>query len=147
MSWNWKRSVEDDLRLHESRKEALTNIREKYNILKEESTAVKTSNLSAAPTSGGMSRTEEKIIANQAERDKLAAAYKSTLKRIRLIERGLEQLTPVQRTCLDRFYIHSARGNIDKLCQELGYERSRVYQIRDEALYRLTIALHGETET
>ena len=47
---------------------------------------------------------------------------------------------------LDRFYIHPARGNAGRLCEELCMERANVYRRKDQALRRFTMALYGWEE-
>ena len=59
---------------------------------------------------------------------------------------GLEVLTDDERKVLDRFYINPARGNVDRLCEEFGIEKSQVYARKDSALHHFTICLYGCAE-
>ena len=45
-----------------------------------------------------------------------------------------------------RFYMHPERGNVERLCGELGLEKSAVYDRREKALRRFTLALYGGSE-
>lgn len=146
MSWNWKKTLEDELRMHERRRDALENIREKRCILEEEFTALKSATMSAVPISGGLSRNEDRQINNIVERDRLASAFRTTAARVRLIDRALKSLDERQLRCIQHFYIRPAE-TLEELCQELGYEKSRIYQLRDEALYRLAVTLYGGVES
>lgn len=60
---------------------------------------------------------------------------------------GLAVLDGEERLVLERFYIHRAKGNVERLCDELHLEKSRVYELKDKALRHFTIALYGLTET
>lgn len=48
---------------------------------------------------------------------------------------------------MDRFYINPAKGNLDRLCEELFLEKSAAYRRKDAALRKFTIALCGVTES
>ncbi len=63
------------------------------------------------------------------------------------MEAGLEILGAEDRLVLERFYVHPERGSVERLCGELGLEKSAVYSRRDKALRRFTLALYGGSET
>ena len=62
------------------------------------------------------------------------------------MESGLGVLDEDERLVLDRFYIHRSKGNVNRLCEELGVEKPTVYRRRNRALYLFTIALYGAIE-
>jgi hypothetical protein len=55
----------------------------------------------------------------------------------------LEGLDDRERLVLERFYIQRTRGHVERLMDELHFEKSRVYQCKDEALYKFTISMYG----
>ena len=59
------------------------------------------------------------------------------------VEKALQALTPEEDLVLSRLYIYPRRGNIDRLCQELGVEQSSVYRRRDKALGKFCVAIYG----
>ena len=59
------------------------------------------------------------------------------------VEKALQALTPEENLVLSRLYIYPRRGNIDRLCQELGVEQSSVYRRRDKALGKFCVAIYG----
>ena len=63
-----------------------------------------------------------------------------------LIERGLASLDKTERLVLDRFYIDRPKNHVERLMEELNYEKTRVYEIKDQALYKFTIAMYGIVE-
>ena len=60
---------------------------------------------------------------------------------------ALAVLDEEERHILDRFYIHRANGNVERLCDELHVEVATVYRRRDKALRHFTLALYGVVET
>ena len=65
---------------------------------------------------------------------------------VRLVDSALAILNSEELLILDRFYISPARGNVDRLCMELGIEKSQVYARKDSALHHFTLSLYGCTE-
>ena len=60
---------------------------------------------------------------------------------VRQVELGLEALTPVQRLVLEKLCIQPKKGNVDRLCDLLGCEKSTVYRHRDKALEQFATVL------
>ena len=140
---HWKQAAQDELGVYRHRREALTSIAARINALKQAYESVKTSDANAAPVLGGMSRVEEMRIENIAERERLRRAYYATKRLVELTEKGLNSLTEQERMILEKFYISPQKGNIDRLCSELGYEKTRIYELKDKALYHFTCAMFG----
>ena len=65
---------------------------------------------------------------------------------VALVDAGLEILSEEDRLVLLRFYMYPERGNVERLCGELGLEKSAVYDRREKALRRFTLALYGGSE-
>lgn len=57
--------------------------------------------------------------------------------------RALSALTPEEKLVLHRLFIQPGKHSVDRLCQELGTERSTVYRKREAALRHFTRALYG----
>ena len=62
------------------------------------------------------------------------------------IDNALAMLDDQERLVLERFYINRCPGYVDVLCQELGYERSHIYNIKGAALRHFTTAMYGLVE-
>ena len=67
------------------------------------------------------------MLSNIVHREELARSLEQARKWVSLVDSGLEVLTDDERKVLDRFYIKPARGNVDRLCEEFGIEKSQVY--------------------
>ena len=84
-----------------------------------------------------------KILRNFADVRKLQKERKCAILWCQQVERALQALTPEENLVLSRLYIYPRRGNIDRLCEELGVEQSSVYRRRDKALGKFCMALRG----
>lgn len=141
---NWQKEAIDDLRRYPALRQSLDSIRERRAALDLQAGAVRSSFHDAAPVSGGgSSGAEDKLIACIMERERLAANYKAVSKLVRQIEIALSLLGEDEQLVLERFYIHRQDRNVERLCEELGYEKSRVYELKNRALRRFTIAMYG----
>lgn len=141
---NWQKEAIDDLRRYPALRQSLDSIRERRAALDLQAGAVRSSFRDAAPVSGGGgSGAEDKLIACIMERERLAANYKAVSKLVRQIEIALSLLGEDEQLALERFYIHHQDRHVERLCEELGYEKSNVYELKDRALRRFTIAMYG----
>ena len=52
------------------------------------------------------------------------------------VERALEQLSEEEQRILELTMIVPGNGNLERLCQEIGVEKSTIYRRRDKALAR-----------
>lgn len=134
----------DDLRKYEKMRHSLVSIREKQAALDLQSGVIRSSFRDSEPVSGsGSSGAEDRLISNIVERERLDGNYQAVEKLVAQIDAALAMLDDQERLVLERFYINRCPGYIDRLCQELGYERAQVYRKKDAALYKFTVALYG----
>ena len=140
----WQKVAIEDLRRYPALRQSLTAIREKQAALDLQAGVVRSSFRDAAPVSGsGTSGAEDKLISNIVERERLDGYYAAVQKLEAQIETALDLLDKTERLVLERFYMHRMDGHVDRLCRELGYERSHVYNIKEKALRSFTIAMYG----
>lgn len=143
---NYKDRLIPELRTLQSKREAMKNIPEKIKILEMRYGALRSSQTDAQPVSGGISRWENDLLCNIAERDALKLDLEIVRREVALMERALQSLSETEQLVLDRAYINRRKNYIDQLCVELGYEKSQVYRIRETALEGLERKLHGRAE-
>ncbi len=144
---NWKHEAIDKLRRYEAQKTAIENIQLDIERLQTAISTIHSSAADAVHVSRGESRREDMLLSNIVQREELVRALRQAKLWIETVERGLSILTEEEKTVLERFYIHPARGNLAKLCEELHLEQSSVYRLRDRALRQFTIALYGTPES
>jgi len=140
---DWKREAEHELKQYAGRCRALKNIKLRHQALKEEMTTLKGVSTDRIPVRGGASRMEDALVNNIVERQRLELTYKFTQKLVSLTKQGLDALEPQERDLLKRFYVEESKYTADQLCEELHLERSRVYKLKDQALYKFTINMYG----
>lgn len=144
---DWKREAADKLRKHEARKEAIRSIPEEIRMYEEAFNGIRSASADSTPVAGGGSTREDMMLSNIVKREELKTALKQARRAVSIVDRGLATLTEEERLLLDRFYIHPAKGNVERICNELRIEQSSAYRRRDAALQHFTIALYGITES
>lgn len=142
---NWKKEAVSDLCTYLQRREALENIRDRIEILESQFTSLKGISTDT-PVMGGMSRQEEKLLSNISERERLQASLKITEELVKLTEKGLEVLDKRERQILEGFYFERVENHVEKLCDRFHLEKTRLYEIKDIALRKFTIAMYGTVE-
>lgn len=143
---NWKNEAIEKLRDYEAKKQCLSSIPAEIRQLKEQYGAIRSSTSDGTPVSGGGSGREDVLLSNIVKREELERTLRQAAGWVRLVDAGLEILSQEERLLLDRFYIHPARGNVDRLCEELGVEKAAVYRRKDAALRHFTLCLYGAVE-
>lgn len=142
---NWKKEAANDLRTYPQRKAACENIRERIQILDEQFKSLKGVSTDT-PVKGGMSRQEEKLLDNIYEREKLEFSLKVAEALVELTEKGLETLEKRERQILEGFYFEKCENQIERLCERFFLEKTRLYELRDIALRKFTMAMYGTVD-
>ncbi len=144
---NWKREAVDKLKNYEVHRQALESIPQEIKRLESVWTGIRSAVTDSTPVSGGGSTREDVMLSNIVHRDELKQRMKEACLWVSQVDKALSILSDEERLVLDRFYLHPIKGIIDDLCERLNVERSAIYDRRDKALRRFTIALYGVTET
>ena len=142
---NWKAESIKDLKSYPQRKESIENTKERIKILDEQFTSLRGVSTSE-PVMGGLSRVEEKMLDNISERERLGFSLKIAEALVELTEKGLEALDKKERAVLEGFYINRQDNHIDVLCKRLHFEKTRLYEIKDNALRKFTMAMYGTVD-
>lgn len=95
---------------------------------------------------GKMDAKENNRISLMVEKEQLKSILRLKRADVARVRRGLAALTPEERTILDRFYINRTDHYLERLMEELGYERRAIYYRHDEALRDITVAMYGLVE-
>ncbi|MBQ9534329.1 MAG: hypothetical protein IJU78_00585 [Clostridia bacterium] len=77
------------------------------------------------------------------EDEEVQRQYEETAAAAELTRIALESLPAREQQVLDRFYINRESGHVDRLCEELGYETSNVYRMKNRALGHFAEVLFG----
>ena len=142
---NWKSEAIKDLKTYPQRLKAKDNLKERMMILEEQFVSLRGISTSE-PVKGGLSRQEEKMLDNIAERQRLEFSLKVVESLVELTEKGLAELDDKERKVLDGFYIKPIDNHVDRLCKELSLEKSSLYRLKDAALEKFTRSEYGIIE-
>ena len=141
---NWKFEAIEKLKEYTARKNAITSIPEEIKRLEEDAQRIRAASTDATPVQGGGSTREDMLLSNIVHREELQRRLSDAQRWVDIVDGGLAVLSEEDRLVLDRFYIHPMRGNVERLCSELGLEDGRtVYKRKDKALRRFTLSLYG----
>ena len=143
---NWKFEAMEKLREYEARKQSLATIPDEIRRLELDYTRIRSATRDGTPVRGVSAR-EDMLLSNIVHREELERALEMARMWVALVDAGLELLAPEERLVLERFYMRPERGNVERLCQELGLEKTAVYDRRDKALRHFVLALYGGPET
>ena len=137
----------EKLRRYDIMRQALRNIPEEIERLKEEATILRSASTDSIYVRGSGGRQEDARINNIVQRQELERNLLRVRQWLDVTERGLFALDEDERTILQHLYLYPQKGALDRLCTELGLEQSSVYRKRDQALHRFTAAIYGFSET
>ena len=140
---DWEKHSIEDLREYGALKESLGTLPEEIRALEEDMQLVKGTRYDKTPVEGGASGYEERLINYIDRKGRLEQNLDLAQAKVERIERGLSVLTENERLVLTRFYIHREPRYLDRLCGELGYEKTAVYGLKNRALKRFTLAMYG----
>lgn len=144
---NWKFEAMEKLKQYEAKKQSLQSIPNEIARLELAMKSIRSATADGTPVQGGGSGREDMLLSNIVHRQELERSLEQAKKWVKIVEGGLAVLGEDERLILDRFYINPAPGNVDRLCGELGVEKSSVYRRRETALYHFTVSLYGCTES
>lgn len=147
MSLNWSVFSVQKLRDYEDRKTAVENITEQIKALEQRFTAIRSATTDGTPVQGGNeNKREEMLIRNIAEREELKNNLDIITREIAVTEKALDTLTEEERLILRRFFILRQKGYVERLCDELFVSKTRLYQKKETALKKFTLACYGIVE-
>ena len=139
---NWKIESMEELREYEAKRTAVESIPQEIRQIQDQRAKLGGSG-NTVPVTGGGSRWEDRQINLIVRLDKLSTSLKLAQEWVEKVERGLKILNAEERMILDRFYINPAKGNVDRLCGDLHLEKTAVYNRKDAALRKYTLARYG----
>ena len=139
----YKAIIENDLMKLNSWKFSILQIQSELETINAEYAAIKATNYDKMPSGSGDNLQEEKLVTAIARKDQKEAELKLNRMRVADMERLLEQLTDDERRILERMVINKEKYATDGLQEELGYERTQIYNIKNRALMHLAQLRHG----
>lgn len=144
---DWKSIAVEKLRDYEAKRQSLESIPLEIAMVESSMTSIRSSRVDGTPVKGGGSGYEDRMLGLIVKKQELEDNLDRAQLCVDMVTGALQTLTQEERHILDRFYINPAKGNLDRLCDELFLEKSAAYRRKDAALRRFTIALYGVTES
>lgn len=146
---NFKNEIIEQLKIYKQRKNSLEHLREEIEYIESKKTSMKGASLDRAPICGGSSHHEEELLNNICKLDTLRKTYEINTREVSRLEKAMKCLNKTEALVIDTFFINKPDKRmtpVEKLNKELNYERSRIYEIRDECIIKMAHELYGRTE-
>ncbi len=143
---NYKQYIIPDLQSLNAWRAALTTIPERIRALEMAYGAIRSAMTDATPVAGGTTVRDEMLVSNIAERDKLKSNLEITRHNVKRLESALELLPRDERIILERFYVNREKNHVERLMEELHYEKTQIYQLKERGLIDLARILLGVVE-
>lgn len=140
---NWKQEAKNDLYKLRKQQQALADIPEQLEALRESIESARGSRTDASPVQGGSSGYEERMLNNLVKREKLRLNYRIVHRQVTAVEAALATLDDRQCRVLELLYIDKQAGAIERLMNEHGITDRQVWRVAEQALYGFTIARYG----
>lgn len=141
---NWKKEAANDLKEYKYLQNYVENYEDLLEELDARMTRLHSGKAEQVPVSGGGgTRIEDDWLSCIVKKDRLKSQHLERWTRFQRLKGALSILPSEERMVLEYFYIDRPKNHVDRLCDRLGYEKSQVYRLKDEALKNLTIALYG----
>lgn len=134
------------LRDYQARSMALKTIPEQIESLEMQYSAIRSAHKDGTPVRGGSSNREDMLVDNILKREALQRNLDIAKAEIRITEEALSVLREDERKVLDLFYVNRQRGYIDRLCAELFVEKTKLYEMKNEALRKFALATCGTVD-
>lgn len=142
----WSNCAVDDLKKYKRLKQSLQNIEERIEVLEMQFTGIKGSKTDKIPAHGGGTKWEDFMLDNIVERERLKMLKEANEKIVKIIERGLDSLDKTERLILDSFFVSKKHDHVEMLKDKLNLEKSQVYKLKNQALYKFTVSMYGIEE-
>ena len=139
---DYKKIAKAELRDVPAMRTAMDNIKDRIRSLEMQKTSLRSTS-DNTPVQGGGNRQEDRLLNLIVESERLRLSLTAHELRMDVIERGLAALSDQDRLILETFARNRSGEAVNILSDTLFLERTRVYQLWDEALRRYTIAEFG----
>lgn len=134
------------LRDYSARKMALETIPEELKALELQYGAIRSATTDSEPVQGGTNRREDMLVGNIIKRDNLKRNFEIAKMETAITEKALAVLNKEEQRILELFYMNRQRGYIERLCSELFVEKTKLYDMKSEALRKFALATCGTVD-
>ncbi len=143
----WQKIVIEELENHQSKINSLDNIKSKIHNLENKKSSLKGANYDITPCTGsGGTHWEDNLINTIIEIDKLKETYKRNKRDVDRIAGALKKLDGQQYEIIEGFYINKKKSYAMEASKKLKYDKSHIYNLKENALRKITLELYGRDE-
>lgn len=144
---SYKDYIVKELRNLQSERDALKSLPEQIKTIEMEITLIKATDYDRIIVSGGGENIkEQKLIEKLAQKQEREMDYEITKRKVKELEDALFGLTKEQQLILDQMYIRRRYKAVELLSEELNLEKTRIYDMKDEALIELARRKYGQVK-
>ena len=122
---------------YNQRKEQLHTLPERIATERARLTSIRSASAESTMLHGGGNVRQERDTAILVEIDRLTAELELARLEVSTVDRILESLDEKERMIVVQMDIYHIKGAVERLCKEMGYERSRFYDLYDNALDKI----------
>lgn len=141
---NYKKWLIEDLQNLERNEFSLLQMRSELETLEAEYAAIKATDFDKIPSHGSGNVQEEKLLTAIAKKQELEANLEATARHVEDMRRVLKNLPDDERRVVERMFVHREKYAADNLAEELGYETSQIYNIKNRALTHIAQMRFGK---
>lgn len=139
----WTDCAVQDLMKINGLRASVVSIQDRIEVLEMKFDGIQAVDTSAEPSGSSDRVWDDTMVDNIVERERLKILLEANRKMIEIIERGLNHLDELEKKILTHFYINRQRDHVEALKEELNIEKSQVYRLKNQALYKLTTHMYG----
>jgi hypothetical protein len=118
------------------------NLTEQITALLLERDNLRATSMSLAPGKG-YNEPDDRLANNIFQRRVLSKNLRLTKKRMECMDRAFATLEDEEGLVLNRIFVLGGKNAIEDLRQQLAYERTKIYELRNEAIKKFAKALYG----
>lgn len=141
---NYKKWLIEDLQNLERNEFSLLQMRCELETLEAEYAAIKATDFDKIPSHGSGNVQEEKLLTAIAKKQELETNLEATARHVEDMRRVLKNLPDDERRVVERMFVHREKYAADNLAEELGYETSQIYNIKNRALTHIAQMRFGK---
>lgn len=138
---NWIFNTKQDLKEYPALKESLTSLPEQIAELEAQMIGLGAVSFDKTPVQGGVGERESRLIDAIDKKERLKINLDIAKAKVERIERGLSALSERERFVVEKDFFENWR--IEQICTELSYEERNVFNIKNAALKKMTLAMFG----
>ena len=139
---NVQRLLRED---YHQRREQLETLPERIATERARLTSIRSASAESAMIHDGGNVRQERDTAILVEIDRLTGELETARLEVRTIDTILGKLSPEERRIVDVMDLNRQRAGMDRLCEELSCEKSRIYDVYNTALDRIAQLYWGKT--